>query len=81
MNIKLNDYFDELVSRKVASGMYESSEQVVQEALRLLEERDLKLQVLRSEIQKGLDSGPPISGDQVFEKLRAIVSNTSADRE
>ncbi|WP_415896902.1 type II toxin-antitoxin system ParD family antitoxin [Neptuniibacter sp. QD57_21] len=45
---------------KVESGSYNSSSEVVREALRLLEQRDteeqLKLETLRAEIQKGLDS-------------------------
>jgi antitoxin ParD1/3/4 len=49
------------VKGKVESGLYNSVSEVMREALRLLEERDqlreLRLEELRREIQKGIDSG------------------------
>ena len=61
MNISLNPHFEELVKGKVESGLYHTASEVMREALRLLEERDqlrdLKLEKLRSEIQKGINSG------------------------
>ena len=61
MNISLNPHFEELVKGKVESGLYNSASEVMREALRLLEERDrlrdLRLEELRSEIQKGINSG------------------------
>jgi antitoxin ParD1/3/4 len=47
------------VEDKVASGLYETENEVIREALRLLRERDqvreMRLAALRSEIQLGLD--------------------------
>ncbi|MFA4902238.1 MAG: type II toxin-antitoxin system ParD family antitoxin [Desulfobaccales bacterium] len=61
MNISLTPQLEELVKRKVDSGLYVSASEVLREALRLLEERDrlkaLRLEELRAEIKKGLDSG------------------------
>jgi antitoxin ParD1/3/4 len=61
MNISLTPQLEELVKRKVDSGLYVSASEVLREALRLLEERDrlnaMRLEVLRAEIKKGLDSG------------------------
>ena len=61
MNISLTPQLEELVKRKVDSGLYVSASEVMREALRLLEERDrlnaMRLEELRAEIQKGLDSG------------------------
>jgi antitoxin ParD1/3/4 len=61
MNISLTPHFEELVKGKVESGLYNSASEVMREALRLLEERDqlreLRLEELRREIQKGIDSG------------------------
>jgi len=49
------------VKGKVESGLYNSVSEVMREALRLLEERDqlreLRLDELRRDIQKGIDSG------------------------
>jgi antitoxin ParD1/3/4 len=62
MNISLTPVLEHLVKSKVESGLYHSASEVMREALRLLEERDqlreLRLRELRSDIQKGIDSGP-----------------------
>lgn len=61
MNISLTAELEQMVQEKVASGMYSSASEVVREGLRLLKERDMlqamKLQELRTEIRKGIDSG------------------------
>jgi antitoxin ParD1/3/4 len=61
MNISLTPQLEDLVKRKVESGLYVSASEVLREALRLLEERDrlkaIRLEELRAEIKKGLDSG------------------------
>lgn len=61
MNVNLTPQLEELVRRKVASGMYGSASEVVREALRLMEEQDqirsARLKQLRTDIRKGLDSG------------------------
>jgi len=73
MNISLNPHFEELVKNKVESGLYNSVSEVMREALRLLEERDqlreLRLEELRREIQKGIDSGPSTPLD--MEEIKA----------
>lgn len=61
MNISLTPQLEDLVKGKVESGFYNSASEVMREALRLLAERDqlrdLRLEELRREIQKGIDSG------------------------
>ena len=61
MNVSLTPQLEDLVHKKVASGLYGSASEVMREALRLLEERDrlhaLRLEELREEIKKGLHSG------------------------
>ncbi len=67
MNISLDPHFEALIKAKVNSGLYTSVSEVLREALLLLEERDqlraLRLDELRSEIQKGIDSGEPVPLD------------------
>jgi antitoxin ParD1/3/4 len=50
-----------MVKSKVKSGLYNSASKVIRDALRILEERDqlrdLRLEELRRDIQKGIDSG------------------------
>ena len=74
VNVSLTKELEKLVNDKVNSGRYLSASEVVREALRLLEERDrigeLRLEELRKDIKKGLDSGEPVDGEVVFERLR-----------
>ncbi len=64
MNVSLTPQLEKYVKTKIKTGLYNSASEVVRDALRLLEEQDrykeIKLQMLREEIQKGiaeLDAG------------------------
>lgn len=67
MNINLTPQLEEMVRRKVDSGLYNSASEVVREALRLLDEQDrlraAKLEQLRQDVRAGLDSGAPVTWD------------------
>ena len=60
-NLFLSDYAQDVVKRLVAQGRYASEAEAVEEALRLLQReerlRDLKIEELRGEIRKGVESG------------------------
>ena len=60
MNISITPELEELIDKKVKTGMYNSASEVVREGLRLLKEQDelkeLRLKELKKEIQKGYDS-------------------------
>lgn len=60
MNVSLTPELEQIVDQKVKSGQYNSASEVVREGLRLLQQRDdmreAKLNALRAEIQKGIDS-------------------------
>lgn len=59
MNVSLTPELESIVDRKVKGGLYSSASEVVREGLRLLQQRDemreMKLEALRKEIQKGID--------------------------
>ncbi len=60
MNVSLTDELEQFVQSQVESGMYYSASEVIRDGLRLLKERELlrqiKIEELRKEIQKGIDS-------------------------
>jgi len=74
MNVSLTPQLEELVKKKVESGLYGSASEVMREALRLLDERDrlhtMRLEELRAEIKKGLESGEPTPLDVKAIKAR-----------
>lgn len=67
MNVNLTPQLEEMVRKKVASGLYNSASEVVRDALRLMEEQDrlraVKLEHLRQDIRDGLNSGEPTPWD------------------
>ena len=75
MNVTLEPEFEALVEKKVASGRYTSSSEVIQEALRLLDERDStdqRKQKQRQAAQTILDSIQSTPGNgNVTETIRA----------
>ena len=75
MNVNLTPQLEELVRSKVNSGMYTSASEVVREALRLMDEQDrlrkAKLDELRRDVHKGIESGPSEQWDATKLKVKA----------
>ncbi|MDT8446587.1 MAG: type II toxin-antitoxin system ParD family antitoxin [bacterium] len=76
MNVSITEHLGQFVQEKVKAGLYNSASEVVREALRLLEQQDqirqLQLEALRSEIQKGVGSGEATPWDAG--ELKAALS-------
>ena len=56
-SIMLGDHFEVFISKKVRSGRYHSASEVIREGLRLLEQEERKIEVLRSALEQGEESG------------------------
>jgi antitoxin ParD1/3/4 len=76
MNVHLTPELEQLVQAKVKSGRYNSTSEVVREALRLLEERDqlmaLHKEAIRHKIDEGwelLRRGEGVDGEEFFAGL------------
>ncbi|MGY2048215.1 type II toxin-antitoxin system ParD family antitoxin [Methylobacterium sp. JK268] len=76
-SISLGDHFTQFIARQVEGGRYGSASDVVRAGLRLLEEREAKLEALRSALAEG-----EASGDfQDFDRDAFLVSmRLSAER-
>ena len=83
MEVSLTPDLREFVGECVASGTYESADEVIWEALSLLREQqshEAKRATLRVAIQEGIDSierGEGVSGEEFF---AARQSGRTADR-
>jgi antitoxin ParD1/3/4 len=82
MSITLVPRHEKLVQDKVRSGAYRSPEEVLQEALHLLDERERRLSALREDIQLGLDQAEqgeiePLDMEALIDKLRAKHTGVS----
>ncbi|APU69542.1 type II toxin-antitoxin system ParD family antitoxin [Christiangramia flava] len=56
-SISLGDYFDQFVRSRINEGRYKNVSEVIRAGLRLLEEEESKVAVLKNAIQEGIDSG------------------------
>jgi antitoxin ParD1/3/4 len=84
LNVSLTPHLEAFIHETVTSGRYQSASEVVRTALRLLEEREqegaVRIERLRQEIQKGLDSGPATPLDMEEIKRLARARNRSDTR-
>jgi antitoxin ParD1/3/4 len=78
----IGEHFEQFIKRQIETGRYSSASEVVRDGLRLLQEREeireARLQSLRAKIQEGVDSGPDIDADKVFDELEARYSRMKA---
>jgi len=56
-SFSLDEHFNAFIEDEVASGRYRSASDVVRAALRLLEEREMRLNALREALVAGENSG------------------------
>ncbi len=69
----LGAYYEKWVKEQVASGRYNNASEVIRDALRLLQRRDMTrawtIDELREAIQLGRDSGPDVAPETA---MRAV---------
>jgi antitoxin ParD1/3/4 len=80
VNISLTPELDAFLQKRVKSGSYQTSSEVVREALRLLQrqekERDAAFKQLKAKLDCGAgqaERGELLDGDDVFEELRELI--------
>jgi antitoxin ParD1/3/4 len=56
-SITLGDYFDQFIQSILKEGRYKNASEVVRAGLRLLEEQEQKIIVLRQALEEGINSG------------------------
>ena len=77
MNISVSDQINERIKRKVESGLYPSTDEVLVKALTLLDEHDDELEReladMHEKVRTGTaqaDAGELIPAEEVFDELR-----------
>lgn len=80
VNISITPELDAFLQSRVQSGRYQTTSEVVREALRLLErheqEREEAFHQLKSKLERGAgqaEGGELKNGDEVFEELREMI--------
>jgi antitoxin ParD1/3/4 len=56
-SLTLGKHWESFIKEKISNGQYGSASELVRDSLRLLEERDIKLEALRAALIEGEESG------------------------
>lgn len=71
-SITLGDHFEKFIRERVESGRFSSTSDAVRAGLRLLEQEETRLDLLRETLAKGeaqLDQGQGVDGEQFMRDL------------
>lgn len=76
-SVSLGNYFEEFVDTKVTQGRYKNASEVIRAGLRLLEEEENKVQILKNAIREGIESGiaKDFNPKSHLESLKAKMQN------
>ncbi len=71
----IGKHFEGFIEGLIDCGRYSTASEVMRDGLRLIEEREerrkAKLEALRAEIQKGIDSGPAEDVGGMFARVKS----------
>ena len=56
-SVSLGDYFENFVDNSVSEGRFKNASEVIRAGLRLLEEEENKIIILKKAINEGIESG------------------------
>lgn len=56
-SVSLGDYFENFVDNRISEGRYKNASEVIRAGLRLLEEEENRIRILKNAIQEGIESG------------------------
>lgn len=62
-SISLGNHFESFIESSLSEGRYKNASEVVRAGLRLLEEEENKLIILKKAVQEGIDSGRAVNFD------------------
>jgi antitoxin ParD1/3/4 len=75
----IGEHFEQFIKDQIQQGRYASASEVIRDGLRVLEDkgklRAAKLEALRADIQKGINSGPGRPVQNVAAELQTRYQN------
>ena len=80
MNVSVGKRWETYVASLVASGRYGSASEVIREGLRLVEEREKRLEALRATIAASIERGGSHTDEEVAAGIGATLDAMEAER-
>jgi len=77
--VSIGNRWEGFVESIVKSGRYGSASEVVREGLRLVEEREVKLQALKETLDKSIAEGGAYTDDDIADALEAKAADLAKD--
>jgi antitoxin ParD1/3/4 len=82
VNIQLKSEQEQFIRSQIDRGEYQTAEDVISEAFKLLEARAHKIEELRQKIAVGtqeIANGQITDGEVIFERLQAKIAQIASD--
>jgi antitoxin ParD1/3/4 len=84
MNINLKPEYEQFIQSQIANGQFATVDEVINEAVKLLEKQANQLEELKRKISLGtkqIKQGSVTDGEVVFERLQAKIRLISQENE
>ncbi len=84
MHIQIKPEHEKFIQAQIATGRFNNADDVIDEAFKLLEERERKLEKLRQKIAVGteqIEQGRVTDGELVFERLQEKIRQIAEESE
>ncbi len=72
MNVSIGKRWEAFVDAAVESGRYGSASEVIREGLRLVEEREAKLQALRDILNASIERGGFAPSEELMHEMKGV---------
>lgn len=69
-SLTLGEHWEAFIKARISSGRYGSASELVRESLRLLEQRELKIEALKAALAEGEESG--LAGPVDFNEIKRL---------
>lgn len=80
MNVSVGERWESYIEELLKDGRYGSASEIVREGLRLVEERERKLQALRDTINASIEQGGSYTSEEVMAHVRESLDRRRAGK-
>ncbi len=71
MSYAIGEYFESFIKAQLETGRYNNASEIVREGLRLVEEREARLQALSQHLERAIAKGGAYSDEELAAQLDA----------